>query len=378
MSKPKVDLFGFPRLVTPEAPAPSAAPATPVAANDDIGVLTVDDVLELLNKRFASCSYNSKFYVLEETEDDIIFRAKKDFVDLLANMQVPISDGKTMRHVPATKIWLEHPKRRHYVKVVFDPSKPFDRNSKVFNRYRGFAIKPIKGECGKFLGYVKAVLCRDNEEHFPWLMGWTSHIFQKPAEKPETAVAIQGEEEGSGKSFFAKIISHLLDGVASEPKLFFKTSNARLITGDFTGHLEYCLLVHAEEAFRAESEREDSILKDLITGDHISINPKGIQAKIIKHYARLILTGNPPHIVKASRFARRFLVLKISDKHVCDTEYFREILEELNNGGYEALMHYFMNYDISKVNLRIAPKTAGLRVDGGPDPRLFGGGSILD
>jgi hypothetical protein len=43
-----------------------------------------------------------------------------------------------------------------------------------------------------------------------------------------------------------------------------------------------------------------------------------------------------------------------------DTAYFKEILHELNNGGYEALMYYLMHYPIDKFNLREAPKTEAL------------------
>ena len=183
-----------------------------------------------------------------------------------------------------------------------------------------------------------------------------------PMEKPETAIAIQGEEEGTGKSFFPWILSKLLDGDGSKTnqRLYFKASNSKLITGDFSGHLERILLLHAEEAFSAENERENSIIKDLISGEDMSIHPKNIEARISRNYIRLILTGNPPHIVKAGRFARRFLVLKISPKQRLNTDYFRELSDDLFTGGFEALMYYLDHYPIYKYNLRVAPKTAAL------------------
>lgn len=208
---------------------------------------------------------------------------------------------------------------------------------------------PIKGKCYQTLRYIRDVLCNGKKDQYRWLMAWVAHLTQRPWEKPETAVAIQGEEEGTGKSFFPWILGELLDGKGMSHKLYFEASNSKMITGDFNGDLERCLLLHAEEAFRAESEREDSIIKNLISDHNLGINPKGIEAKLSKNFIRLILTGNPPHIVKAGRFARRFLVLKISDKRRLDTVYFKKLTDELENGGFEALMYYLMHLSYSQV-----------------------------
>jgi hypothetical protein len=324
----------------------------------------IDEIVDTFNLKYGKCVIGDKFRVIvEKPNNKTGFMIKKDFEDSNAHIKVPIMDGNTgaLKYVPAARVWLEHPKALMYRDVIFDPSKSFDRyNDKIYNLWRGFAVEPIEGKCCDTLGYIKKRLCSDDDNHFGRLIAWVSHMFQKPWELPGTAVAIQGEEEGTGKSFFPLILSRLLDGKVDIPTLFFKASNAKMITGDFTGHLEHCLLVHAEEAFRAESDREDSIIKDLITGEYLPINPKGLQAKLVKNYTRLILTGNPSHIVKASRFARRFFVLKLSDGYEYDVEYFTSILNELEHGGYEALMHYFMTFDISKYDLRLVPKTLGL------------------
>jgi Family of unknown function (DUF5906) len=329
---------------------------------------SIEDIINRLNKYFATVLKVGKFKVINKTiSGNTIFMDKKDFIDLLAEEKMtvfntsPSGDLKSKRE-PVSKLWLEHPKHLKYRQVIFDPWHEFKVDDLDFNMWPGFGIKPKRGCCYKTLQYIRHVLCRGNKEHYRWLMAWTAHMMQRPGEKPETAVAIQGEEEGTGKSFFPMILSRLLDGKSSNrsSKLYFKASNSKLITGDFSGHLEHCILLHAEEAFGAESNREDSIIKDLISGDDIPINAKNIEAKLSRNYIRLILTGNPPHIVKAGRFARRFLVLKISNKHRLDTEFFKGLTHELDNGGYEALMHYLMNYPIHKFNLRVVLKTEGL------------------
>jgi Family of unknown function (DUF5906) len=330
-----------------------------------------DSILKRLDKYFATVIKEDKYKVINETiSGKIIFMAKKDFVDLMAPEKMLITttspnNNVTAKFEPVSKLWLEG-KHRCYGTVVFDPRNVFDPSvwgqNVNYNLFRGFGVKPNRGRCYKTLQYIKNVLCCGNKEHYRWLMAWCAQMFQRPWEKPETAVAIQGEEEGTGKSFFPQILSKLLDGkdYSSAHKLYFTTSNAKMITGDFSGHLEHCILLHAEEAFRAESDREDSIIKNLISEDNLSINAKNIEAKLSRNFIRLILTGNPPHIVKAGRFARRFLVLKISNKNRLNTEFFKKLTYELDNGGYEALMYYLMHYPINKFNLRIVLKTEGL------------------
>jgi hypothetical protein len=324
-----------------------------------------------LNKHYATVLKNSKLKVIDETRpEDILFLDKKDFMDKLSYRKVLIeliSPDKTIKAKweSETKLWLENQDHRQYDRVIFDPH-PNKKHSIIgggdYNLWRGFAIQPRRGKCYKTLQYIKKILCNNDKKIFRWLMAWTSHIFQRPWEKPETAVCLHGEEEGTGKSFFPMIISKLMDGKnpSGATRLYFKASNSRMLTGDFTGHLERCILLHAEEAFRAESEREDSIIKDLISGEDMGSNPKGVEAHINRSYIRLILTGNPPHIVKASRWARRFLVSNVSSSRRMDLEYFRSIQHELDNGGYEALMYYLMHYPINKFSLREAPKTEAL------------------
>jgi hypothetical protein len=326
-----------------------------------------EGIVKVLDKHFADALMGSKYVIINERRPDkVVFMSKKDFIDLMASEKMLITSSGPNGDVkakfePVSKLWLES-KHRSYGFVVFDPRKPYHRDDKDYNLFRGFGIIPKKGQCYKTLQYIRYVLCNGNKEHYRWLMAWCAQMFQKPAEKPETAVAIQGEEEGTGKSFFPQILAKLLDGkeYGSAHKLYFTTSNAKMITGDFSGHLEHCILLHAEEAFRAESDREDSIIKNLISEDNLSINAKNIEAKLSKNFIRLILTGNPPHIVKAGRFARRFLVLKISNRRLLDTVYFKELSDELYNGGYEALMYYFMHYPIHKFNLRVVLKTEAL------------------
>ncbi|MEO6923491.1 MAG: hypothetical protein ABI142_06675, partial [Bryocella sp.] len=58
---------------------------------------------------------------------------------------------------------------------------------------------------------------------------------------------------------------------------------------------------------------------------------------------------------------RRFAVLRMGTEQIQNSEYFRALDEEMENGGYQALLSYLLQYDLSDINLRQIPDTAALR-----------------
>jgi hypothetical protein len=346
---PKKELFGAPA-------APSSAPTAAHAYPSDL----------VYNERFAVITDmgRTQVYWIHPNGRAVPYLTTADFFGAWAHETITISSEapggeKRERSVEAAKHWFyKFPDRRTYHFAIFVPKE--DAPPNTYNFWPGFGIKPIQGDCHLSLAYLKDLLCGGIDEEYQWLRKWCSHMFQRPWEKPETSIVIPGEEEGTGKSFFTKILSVLIDGKDEEPYLFFSTSNAKLVSGDFTGHLRHCLLLHSEEALKPDSEKENSIIKNLITESNFGFHAKFKDAKAAKNFIRLIFTGNQPHIVSASRTSRRYFVPSVSTEKMQDHAYFKALQYELDNGGYEALMYEFMNTDISEYDVRSAPITAGL------------------
>jgi Family of unknown function (DUF5906) len=316
-----------------------------------------DEFMLELNKKHAIVPLDGERVIVEvATNERAISKMKlKDFTLAYSNRFTKDVNGKNV--ITLSKYWLESAARPNYAYSVFDPKNVITPPD-CFNWWRGFAIKPRKGvNIDDVLEYALLGLCSNNNDYFNQLIKWSAHIFQKPWEKPGTSLVIRSDEEGTGKSFWPKILSMLMDG-DDGTKLYFSFSNPKFLTGDFSGHLDNNLLLHSEEAFSAESRKEDSIIKNIITDDYISINPKGLQARFIKSYHRVIFTGNPIHIIKVSVHGRRFFVLEASDKYRENTEFFGNLSAKLANGGLEALMYYFMHdVDLRDFNPRVALKT---------------------
>ena len=56
----------------------------------------------------------------------------------------------------------------------------------------------------------------------------------------------------------------------------------------------------------------------------------------------------------------RFAVFDVSKARQQDAKYFKAIFDEMEDGGYEALLHHLQNYDIEGINLRQPAKTEAL------------------
>ncbi len=59
--------------------------------------------------------------------------------------------------------------------------------------------------------------------------------------------------------------------------------------------------------------------------------------------------------------ARRFFVLVPSDERKGDIPYFKAIEDQLDAGGYEAMLHDLLNYDLTGFVVRTAPDSEGLQ-----------------
>jgi hypothetical protein len=273
------------------------------------------------------------------------------FANRFAVRTVTQQDG-TEQHVrePLAKHWLNHPLRRQYEGLIFAPKRSVPG---YYNLWQGFAVEPRAGDCSKFLAHIRDNICRGDEALYNWVIGWLAEIFQHPAKKSGSSLAIRGKQ-GIGKTKVGEVIGQLLGAH------YVIVSDPRYITGRFNSHLISCLLLHADEAFWAGDKAAEGKLKDLVTGTEHFIEFKGKEPVPVANFVRLLVTGNPDWLVPAGLEERRFAVVDAGADHMQDYPYFKAIDQEMDNGGREALLHHLLNYDLSTVNLRLIPKTAAL------------------
>jgi len=332
----------------------------------------------LLNHEEAFSKFDGKYgIVLTEGGDCRIVRFDDDELNLIkphelrkftAHRRTRIDD----KIVPAFQYWFEHPEADRYAGLTFDPSKapvplPSKDGERRYNLWRGWAFNPRPGTCDRFLAHVRNVICGGDDGLFTYLESWLANLFQDPTERPGVAIVLRGGQ-GVGKGVFASTIGRLL-----APAHYLHIASPDLLVGRFTAHFAGKLLLFADESFWAGDKGAEGRLKALITEENLTVEPKGHPPFTIRNLVRLIIASNETWIVPANLDERRYLVLDVSSDHRNDHQYFAAIFQELRNGGYEALLHHFLNeVDSTRLNLREVPQTEALF-----EQKLEGADSVL-
>jgi hypothetical protein len=306
----------------------------------------VDAEIAELNETYALVLVGDKPVVMETIGNKFKFLTISAFRMWLANRHVQLDDGRR----PLAKYWIEHPQRRQFSGIEFVPGPGTPGH---FNLWRGFAVTPRDGDCSKFLTHLKDNVCGGDEELYNWVVGWFAQIFQQPDKKTGTSLVLRGKQ-GTGKTKVGEVVGSLLGDHYSP------IADPRYVTGQFNAHLVSCLLLHCDEAFWAGDHSAEGKLKDLVTGKDQFIEYKGKEPILVRNYVRLLVSGNQKWLVPSGFEERRFAVIDVGEAHMQDFVYFAAIDAEMDNGGREALLDFFLKLDLSKINLRSIPKTAAL------------------
>lgn len=248
--------------------------------------------------------------------------------------------------------WLDHPRRRTYDKVIFDPGRA--EEPRVYNLWQGFTPKdPQAGDCRRFLDHVREVICAADDRLYRWYVNQLAYWVQHPAEPGHVAIVQRGTE-GTGKNTAADAF-----GALWGPH-YLTVTRAEQLVGRFNKHLLDCCVVHANEAFYAGAKSHAAALKALITDDALQIEPKGVDLIQVKNRVKLFVSSNEAWVVPAGLDSRRFAVFEVSPKRRNDHVYFETLIHESQNGGRGALLHYLQNLDVKGHNPHEAPASEGL------------------
>ncbi|MEP1881695.1 MAG: primase-helicase family protein [Roseibium sp.] len=318
--------------------------------------------LETLNSEWSLVLIGSKAVMVREQpwakiEDRVRVVQIDAFRHLLSNTRTQYmgSDGK-IKTITWAKRWEGERWRRQYDGIEFHPDPQKGEGTKGYlNLWRGFSYQPDPqaGSWAIFRDHMLTNICSGDEALFKWVFGWFAHMFQRPRERPGTAIVVRGLM-GTGKSIMGEVMGDL---IAAH---YFQVDDPRYITGQFNAHMSACLLLQAEEAVWAGDKVAEGRLKGLITSKTQMIESKGVDPYRLDNYVRVLMTSNEDWVVPAGKDERRYCVLDVADTVKENHSYFREMFEELDNGGRAALLDALLTFDLSQVNLRQIPRTGAL------------------
>ncbi len=316
------------------------------------------NILQDYNDRFAVVSVEGKFRIADLDTgpgQSPVFMQKDDFLNRMGTEFTEIEvDGKT-KSVLKAGLWLKSPRRRQYDSVDFMPGEEDD--GKVLNLWGGWAVQPDPGDdymdrCDAFLDLVFEVICGNDTELATWLINWMANIVREPMKKSMTAPVIIGPE-GAGKSLMVAYFGTILG-----PAYTVVTQDKHLI-GSFNRHLAGTLLLHSEEALYGGDRKHANIIRSLITDEFRMFEQKGIDAKRVKNFLRLIMLSNLPHAAPAMPGDRRYTVIDM-DKRKASDKLIERVLKEKESGGPAALFRYLLEFNYDPLLARRNVKNASL------------------
>lgn len=317
---------------------------------------TQDEAIECMNSKYVIVMEGGKTIVMHQKHDPVLGRLKlvrSNTTDINKLHKEPvIIPRRDEPHIiiPLGKYWLENPRARRYDSVIFYPGKT---TANCYNLWQGFAVEARKGKCDLLLKHVKDNICDGNEEYYNYLIKWFARMIQEPHKQAEVAIVLRGGR-GVGKSIFFRMVGRLLG------QHFLQISNARHLVGNFNAHLLDTIMLFCDEAFYAGDKAGEAVIKTLITESTILIERKGQDAYDAPNYLHIVMASNNDWVIPAGIDERRFFVLDVAEHQKQNKPYFKAITDQMEDGGYEALLYELQNMDISDFDFRTAPKTKAL------------------
>jgi len=271
-------------------------------------------------------------------------------------IEVKTKDGDT-KVIRLVDHWLDHPRTPRHDRVEFLPGVETPPEG-VLNLWRGWpdwftpgwsdyrmginGPEPVtdgvfdgrempEGYCDMFLDHMRENMCGGDEDAYRYLLGWIADMLNNPGPSP-VAIILRSDDEGTGKGFWAKQIMKFVGphGIT--------VNNPRHVVGNFNAHLMNKSFVYADEAFFAGNHQHAAALKTLVTDDELFVEPKGVDGFMAPKHWRLVMASNDKHVIRASKKARRWLVLNVdAGIFTDDKDYFAQMDEELRGGGLQAL-----------------------------------------
>jgi hypothetical protein len=313
--------------------------------------------LEEMNQQYAVVNDGGRVRVLTFDRDTLkvgravyvrrvpLFMSFADFANL--HMNQSINNGK---QVPLGAWWLKHPRRLTYAGLIFRPGGDKVIDDKL-NLWRGWGVNPKAGEWNLMREHIRTVMT-SSVEMFDYVIRWLAWAVQHSDERAEVALVFKGGK-GAGKGTLGNAMCRIFGQHAVH------ISHAKYLTG-FNAHLRDASFCFADEAYWPGDKAAEGNLKRLITEPTLLIEGKGRDAISVENMLHVMMASNEDWIVPASQGERRYVLNEVSDIHLQDQAWFGPIYQQMEDGGYAAMLHDLLHLDLSDWHPRRIPVNCGL------------------
>ena len=251
----------------------------------------------------------------------------------------------------AAPVWLKWPLRRAVDKLSYLPGEEqftIKDGLLYLNQWRGWGVKPAKGNIKPFLELVDYLFKDAEKEAKEWFLNWCAYPIQFPGTKMFSAVIVHGRMTGTGKTLIGYTLARIYG------QNFIKIKSKDLLDTWWAENRQFVL---GDEISGSDKRAEADMMKAMITQEEININIKYIPQFSIPDCVNYYLTSNHADALFLEDEDRRFFVHEVVGGPLPESFYLAYDKWLKQDGGAAALMQWFLERDLSKFN----PKAAALR-----------------
>lgn len=344
----RLDALGWRDLASTPTPAISSPSRQPGGAQsgeggrrDAVSVMLLDDAVE----RFLPIDDGTGDYVWDHWTNKIAKRSQ-----MIALLPAGVRGDDLKRH----DVWRSRG-AVYLDEIGFDPAG--DDPKLKLNTWQGWPMKPKPGSCERLLELLEYLCSKDSNPAalFHWIQCWMAWPLQNPGGKMHSALIMHGPQ-GTGKSTIFQVLSRIYGDYAT-------VLNQRGLEDKFNADWsDSKLLIVAEEVInRKELRTIGGELKDLVTGEWIRVNPKGIAAYRQRNHLNVVFLSNDylPMVIESDD--RRHCVVYTPPE--LGEKYYDEVFTEIENGGVAALYHHLLHLDLTGFHPRKRPPMTDAKQD---------------
>jgi hypothetical protein len=251
---------------------------------------------------------------------------------------------------PAAKDWMQWEGRAIVDSVCYSPGDELIVNNNQLNVWEGWGVEPAKGDVSLFKELIDTMLEGADAGHKHWFMQWLAYPIQHPGTKMNTAVVVWSLMQGVGKS----LLGYTMKGVYGSN--WAEITNVELQDNRNSWAVNKQFVLGEEITAGATRESAD-LLKNMITGQTLSVDEKFVPRYTLKNCVNYYFTSNHPDAFFINAQDRRYFVHEIKVK--ASPEFFKKYDRWYKTREAAAAIHWFLaHYDLSGFNPQgEAPKT---------------------
>ena len=237
-----------------------------------------------------------------------------------------------------------------------DPMYTYNGASYV-NTWKESHIEPRKGNIDIFLEHIDFIFPDEGQADI--FLDFVAHTFQKPWERPSWAVLHVSQYQGLGRGQVHTLISSLLGRAGGNVSL------VDMIDKPYNGYMFQTVWAGIEEVSGQATKLGAERLKEIITTLECNINDKYMPFRYnVPVFTRFFFMTNNADAIAIEDGERRYWVCGpcLDQYKPKDAEYYKNLAQTFQRADFKAaVLHYFMNRDISKFNAGMCPAATVLK-----------------